>query len=175
VPKRAPRASTQPLKVLIVDDHVLMLRSLVRLLEGLQTVVASSARQALLLLHSGVKFDAVVSDVMMPIMSGPDLYVRCYRESPELGRRFVFASADPIAAGELLDRAAALVGAERAPVLLAKPTSRELLLAAIFSVATPHESGTYEIGLPNGIATLDADSALGRGDSGPSKGSRGAR
>jgi CheY-like chemotaxis protein len=169
-PCRETATLARPLNVLIIDDHLLMLRSLARMLADCEPVVASSARQALQVLQNGAKFDAIVSDVMMPLMSGPELYAHCYRQSPELAQRFVFASADPIAARELIDRTATQLGAGRAPALLSKPTSRELLLAAVIAVVTPHESGTYELGLPSGMARIQAGDAIGPGGAGLSKG-----
>jgi CheY-like chemotaxis protein len=172
-PQRETATPGSPLKVLIIDDHLLMLRSLARMLADCETVVASSARQAMKVLQNGTKFDAIVSDVMMPLMSGPELYAHCYRQSPELAQRFVFASADPMAARELIDRTASQLGAARAPALLCKPTSRKLLLAAVFEVATPHVSGTYELGLPSGRAEFEAGGVIGPGGVSLSKGSRG--
>ncbi|MEO6600981.1 MAG: response regulator [Polyangiaceae bacterium] len=144
-----PRPS-QPLRVLVVDDHVLMLRSMVRMLAGCETVITANPREALKLLRGGERFDAIVSDVMMPDMSGPELYAQCHRFSPELAQRFVFASADPIVARERIDEAAASVGAQHAPALLCKPTSRVALMAAVTAAAagTAHESGTYMMKLP---------------------------
>ena len=133
------------LKVLVVDDHDLMQRCLVRLLAGCKTVSATSGAEALLLLRSGVHFDVIVSDVMMPEMSGPELYARCYALSPQLARCFVFASGEPAAARRAIDEAVARVGAERAPPLLTKPTSRAALMAAVTATAASaaHASGTY--------------------------------
>lgn len=135
-------ANRQPvLKVLLVDDQVLMLRCLMRLLQGYETVVADSPDKALALLRSGIQFDAIVCDVMMPGMTGPELYARACLLNPNLARRFVFVSNDPFAARPLLDRAAAHVGIEPAPALLAKPTSRAELTAAIAAIAPEaHES-----------------------------------
>ncbi len=148
----------QPLRVLVVDDHVLMLRSMVRMLAGCETVITASPREALRLLREGARFDAIVSDVMMPEMSGPELYEECFRLSPEVAQRFVFASADPLLARRRIDESAAALGVEHPPALLGKPTSRVALMAAVTAAAagTAHRSGMYVLRLPQG-GTLAED------------------
>ena len=145
------RPKTKRLKVLIVDDHVLMLRSLVRMLAGCDTVVTSSPIQALAVLQGGAHFDAIVSDVMMPEMSGTELYTHCFMHSPALARRFVFASADPETARHMIAQAVAHVRAQHAPALLSKPTSRALLMSAVTSAAASMslDSGTYCVQFPS--------------------------
>jgi len=153
VPREQKRAG-QRLKVLIVDDHLLMLRSMVRMLAGCETVITTSPREAWTVLQS-VPFDVVVSDVMMPEISGPELYARCFAHSPELARRFIFASADPLLAQREIARAVQAVGAPQTPPLLAKPTSRSALMNAVATVArgTAHESGTYLLRLVDDAST----------------------
>lgn len=144
----------QRLKVLLVDDHLLMLRSMVRMLAGCETVLTTSPREAWEALQN-VHFDIIVSDVMMPEISGPELYARCHARSPELARRFIFASADPLLAAREIERTVQAIGADQAPPLLAKPTSRGALMAAVAAVArgTAHESGTYVLRLTDDLTS----------------------
>jgi CheY-like chemotaxis protein len=132
--------------VLVVDDQELVLRCTTRLLSEFETVVAvPSAAKALEMLENDEEFDVVVSDVMMPGMSGPELYMRCHAYSPSTADRFIFASGDPAAARRLIASAARRVGAARIPPLFEKPTPREVLVAAVRSAATHRvpKSGTY--------------------------------
>ena len=155
-PQRERPREGQRLKVLIVDDHLLMLRSLVRMLAGCETVITTSPREAWTVLQS-VPFDVIVSDVMMPEISGPELYARCFAHSPELARRFVFTSADPILAQKEIERTVQAVGAPQAPPLLAKPTSRSALMTAVAAVARgTHESGTYVLRLVDDTSSRQA-------------------
>jgi len=149
-----PTREGQRLKVLIVDDHLLMLRSMVRMLAGCETVITTSSREAWAVLQS-VHFDVIVSDVMMPELSGPELYARCFALSRELAGRFVFASADPVLARRELEQTVQAIGATQMPPLLAKPTSRSALLNAVAAAArsTVHESGTYVLHLADGVAS----------------------
>jgi CheY-like chemotaxis protein len=144
--------------VLVVDDHVLLLRCMARLLSGCETVLTTSPRHALEMLLAGDTFDVIVCDVMMPDVTGPELYERCVAHSPELGRRFLFASSDPIGSRRAIDEAAARVGAPHLPPLLRKPITRAGLNAAVQAVArgVAHSSGTYVLQLPAGAEAAPA-------------------
>jgi CheY-like chemotaxis protein len=134
----------------LIDDEEMVRRCTARLLSDFEVVSVGSAMEALELLATDADFDAVLSDVMMPTMSGPELYVRCYAKHPLLAQRFVFASGNPESARPELRRAVQRVGADLAPILLTKPSSREALLLSLFAVsaqAAPR-SGTYSSAEP---------------------------
>lgn len=78
-------------RVLIVDDEPLILRSVARLLRDQHDVeTAKNGREALLLLSEQGPFDLVVCDLMMPEMTGMELYGAVLDRDPATADRFVF-------------------------------------------------------------------------------------
>jgi CheY-like chemotaxis protein len=138
------------LRVLLVDDEEMVRRCTARALWDFDVECVSSGAEALKLLEGDSDFDAVLSDVMMPRMSGPELYARCYRSYPSLAHRFVFASGNPESARVELSRVVQSLGASSAPILLAKPSPREALLLALLAAAAQGapRSGTYSAVAP---------------------------
>lgn len=81
----------QKLRLFVVDDDSSVLRSSVRILGREHDVTSSAdARVLLELLRAGREFDAVLSDVEMPGMSGKDLFDALQSEFPAYARRIVF-------------------------------------------------------------------------------------
>ena len=81
-------------RVLVIDDEEAVLAATARLLLGAHEVVAiSDPREALRRLLSGKEqFDVVFCDLMMPYLTGIQVYRRVREESTELADRFVFVS-----------------------------------------------------------------------------------
>jgi CheY-like chemotaxis protein len=133
------------LRVLLVDDEEMVRRCTRRLLADFEVVTAASALDASSILRQDSDFDAVLSDVMMPGMSGPELYALCYRNFPSIAQRFVFASGNAEVARAQLERVVEDLHVEQAPILLAKPSSREALMLALYAAAAHGQprSGTY--------------------------------
>jgi len=96
--KRAPAGRRG--RVLCVDDETLVLSALRRAL-GAQHELATvgSASEALALIASGHIFDLVLSDLMMPGMSGMDFYAKLQELSPEHAARTVFMTGGVFAPG----------------------------------------------------------------------------
>ncbi len=78
-------------RVLIVDDDPAVGRSLARVLAAYAKVdVAASSAEALDKLERGESFDLIVCDVMMPGMTGPQLFERVRALDPRAAAAFVF-------------------------------------------------------------------------------------
>jgi CheY-like chemotaxis protein len=155
-PKGIVRERSRPrskLRVLLVEDEEIVRRCTSRTLSDFDVVSVSDGAEALELLRIDSDFDAVLSDVTMPRMSGPELYARCYASYPLLARRFVFASGNPDSARAELRRVAQRVGANSEPILLAKPSPRDALLLALFAAAaqSAQRSGTYSAVEPKAV------------------------
>jgi CheY-like chemotaxis protein len=95
-PEALSRCSLRTLKkrrLLVVDDDVLVARTLARQLSGHYVEVVSSGQAALeRLTASGQGFDLVLCDLMMPDMTGMDVYEAVEATLPALAERFVFVS-----------------------------------------------------------------------------------
>ncbi len=88
-------------RVLVVDDDALVARAIVRVLHGEHEVIAvDSGRAALARLADGSHFDLVICDLMMPELTGMDVYDELQRTSPALLERVIF-----VTGGAFTDRA----------------------------------------------------------------------
>jgi PAS domain S-box-containing protein len=83
-------------RILVVDDEEMVLRAIKRVLRDHDVVCLPGAREALALLDAGERFDIILSDVVMQVMSGIDFYEALLRRHPELARSLVFLSGGAI-------------------------------------------------------------------------------
>ena len=90
-PEAAP--PRQRLRVMVVDDEPLVAEMLERVLRRDHDVTAvSCGRDALDKIRAGQWFDAIVSDVMMPNMTGIELLEALVELAPEQAKRLLFLS-----------------------------------------------------------------------------------
>ena len=88
---RGPDGEHQGERVLIIDDEPLILGALRRAFAGDYRITCiSDARQALSRLASGERYDVVLCDLMMPEMSGMDVYAELARVAPDQVERMIF-------------------------------------------------------------------------------------
>lgn len=145
------------LRVLLVDDQALVLRATASMLKELDVVTAISGAEALARLEEDGHFDVVVSDVTMPNMSGPELFVVVRQRFPQLATRFLLLSGDSYGASLLCSAIARREGLPQMPRILDKPVPRNELVRAIEDLARRHlpRSGTFAIDLDGeGLAPL---------------------
>jgi CheY-like chemotaxis protein len=83
-------------RVLVVDDEPRIGSAISRILGPQHDVTAvSSATEALARLESGEDYDVILCDVLMPQMTGTDLYRSLEEKAPGLTRRIVFMTGGP--------------------------------------------------------------------------------
>jgi PAS domain S-box-containing protein len=102
----APAAVVQRrASVLVVDDEPSVGTALRRILRDHDVTVVTTAREALRLVGT-TQFDVILSDLMMPEMSGGEFYDELSRRSPADARRMVFVTGGAFtpAASEFLNR-----------------------------------------------------------------------
>jgi signal transduction histidine kinase len=81
-------------RVLIVDDEILVGESLARMLTDIADVtVVVEATRVLQMLAAGERWDTILCDLLMPEMSGIDLYRETLRVAPDAAPSIVFMTA----------------------------------------------------------------------------------
>ena len=80
-------------RILLVDDEVMVIRALTRILsQGNEVVSTLEAKDALARCERGEQFDLILCDLMMPIMTGMELYHELLRVAPEQANRMIFVT-----------------------------------------------------------------------------------
>jgi PAS domain S-box-containing protein len=129
---REPSAAAPALRrhrVLLVDDEPLVAHTMERLLRrDYDTTVVDCGRDALEHITRGQWFDAIVSDVMMPNMTGIELLEELERLAPDQAQRMIFLSGGAFTAQtrERLD--------EIQVTQLEKPVTAKQLRASVLQV-----------------------------------------
>lgn len=141
-------AARRRLRVLLVDDQVLVLRATAGMLRELDVVPAGSGAEALARLQEGSHFDVIVSDVAMPGINGPELYARVRALHPQLAQRFLLLSGDSYGASALCAVVARRESIDAMPKILDKPVPRDVLVREIKQLGRRSlpRSGTFSIG-----------------------------
>ncbi|MEM9071393.1 MAG: ATP-binding protein [Myxococcota bacterium] len=114
------------LRILLVDDDERVGEAIRRMLQEHDVVWVGSGAEALTELRA--RFDVVLCDLMMPEMSGPELYARLETEFPVLVERVVF-----ITGGAFSESTRAFLDRVQ-PRILTKPFGRATLLGALQEV-----------------------------------------
>jgi PAS domain S-box-containing protein len=78
-------------RVLVIDDERLVGEAIARALaEDNDVEVATDAQQALARVAAGNRYDVILCDLMMPVVTGMDMYAEIVRTYPQLAGRIVF-------------------------------------------------------------------------------------
>ncbi len=123
---RAIRAAAPRVRILVVDDDPGVNAVVMSLLAGDHDVTtAHSGREALAMLERDPEIDLIVCDLMMPEISGVDLFEALVLVRPSLQGRFLFMTGGAFtrSARDFLDRVA--------PPLLVKPFTEQALSDAV--------------------------------------------
>jgi signal transduction histidine kinase/CheY-like chemotaxis protein len=139
-PLPAPPTTTPPTtipvdggRVLVIDDEPVVARTMARLLAPLATEVVTNGRDALAAC-TRADYDAIVCDVLMPAVTGMELYDQLRATAPALAARIVF-----VTGGAFTDEARAFLARVPNPVL-EKPVAADALRAAI-ALVRPRRDG----------------------------------
>jgi len=103
--RRRPLAvlPSEALRVLVIDDEVLIGRALKRMLNKYEVVCVLHPSEAFELLAQRA-FDVILCDVMMPEVSGKDVYDVIRRDFPGMEQHIIFMTGAVLArAAEFLD------------------------------------------------------------------------
>jgi signal transduction histidine kinase len=89
----APEAAAQGGKLLVVDDEPMILGALRRALSSEYNVTCvGDGRKALERLRAGERYELILCDLMMPEMTGMELFAAIEKLAPEQAARMVFVS-----------------------------------------------------------------------------------
>ncbi len=89
-PELKPAPATSGRRVLVVDDEPRVLELVRRLLRGHELVTAANGREALERLRADRDFDLILCDLMMPELTGMDVYHSVRDTWPGLQERIAF-------------------------------------------------------------------------------------
>ncbi|MEO7331544.1 MAG: ATP-binding protein [Minicystis sp.] len=137
--RRSPSVHQPPLievadvRVLVVDDEPLVGETLRRMLRGNEVEVVTRGREALALVLDGRRFDVILCDLMMPVMTGMDLHAELSIMAPEQAARMIFMTG-----AAFTSRSQAFLDDIKNP-RLDKPINAKVLRAAVHEMvgATP--------------------------------------
>jgi CheY-like chemotaxis protein len=87
-------AAIRRARVLVIDDEILLGRSVRRILSEHDVVIEVDGRAALVRLAAGERFDVIICDLRMPTMSGAEVFATAVALDPEAAARFVFLTGD---------------------------------------------------------------------------------
>lgn len=115
----------EPARILVVDDDVAISMTVARVLRDYDVRTTNSCTNALRLIVEGAVFELILCDVMMPVMTGIELYEELVESFPAQAERMIFLTGGVVTddAQEFFDRVA--------PPSLLKPFGPAEVLEAV--------------------------------------------
>ncbi len=89
-PPPAACANARSARILVIDDEALVRNAVRRVLAPRHEVVLETAPGALARIDAGERFDAVLCDLMMPVVSGMEVHAAIQARAPHLAGRIAF-------------------------------------------------------------------------------------
>ncbi|HEY5950761.1 MAG TPA: response regulator [Kofleriaceae bacterium] len=117
-------------KILVVDDQPTLAKAIRRMLGDHDVTTVVSAREALDKIGAGERYDVILTDVMMPEISGMELHTRLAALAPEQVEKMVFMT------GGAFTKQAAEFFDHVANPTIEKPFDRAALFAVIDGLLT---------------------------------------
>ncbi len=114
-------------KILVVDDQPTLARAIKRMLVDHDVTAVGSAREALATIEAGTRYDVILSDLMMPELSGMDLHDAVARIDADQVAKMVFMTG-----GAFTGRARDFVEQSKTPTI-EKPFDKAALLTLLDS------------------------------------------
>ena len=99
-------ASDQPMSILIVDDEESIRRYVERVLSeaGYRTTIAVDGADAIAATARGGRFDLLLTDVVMPEMTGAELALRLRQDNPDIKVLYLTGHSDWLFAEKIVLR-----------------------------------------------------------------------
>jgi signal transduction histidine kinase len=130
-PREEVRHFSRGQKVLVIDDEAAVAHALKRSLgEWYEVTALERAREAMALISTGQRFDAILCDLMMPEMSGPQFHASLARLDPDQARRVTFMTG-----GAFTDEVKSFLDTVRPP-FIEKPIHTERLVSLLERMPT---------------------------------------
>jgi CheY-like chemotaxis protein len=89
---RSVSGESRRASVMIVEDESSIRVVLARALRDHDLTILTNVPEALVIVSSGQHFDLILSDLMLPEVTGMDFYDEVRRSNPELAERIVFVT-----------------------------------------------------------------------------------
>jgi len=131
----APAVASRRGRVLVVDDEEMVATTFSRALGRAHDVIATDPTDAARRIAAGQEFDVILCDLMMPDITGMDLYEELSRVAPDQAARMVF-----ITGGAFTAQGSAFLEQTKNPYL-EKPVDLEALRALVTATIRSIDEG----------------------------------